>query len=64
MDTPLSSWFSYVSFYSIFYIYNLIEKYQHNHKLNTITKTENQNIHKRVQNLRIKKKNYTREPRT
>ena len=31
---------------------------QNTHKLNTITKTQNQNIHKRVQELRIKKKNF------
>ena len=43
---------------------SLIKKIQHTHKLNIITKNQNQNIHKRVQNLRIKKKNYTREPRT
>ena len=36
---------------------NLFEKHQHTHKLNTITKTQNQNIHKRVQIFLKKIKN-------
>ena len=31
------------------------KKNQHTQKLNTISKTQNQNIHKKVQKLRIKK---------
>ena len=45
---------------------NMIKKNQNTHKLNTITKTQNQNIQKWVRKLRIKKKlkTYIREPKT
>ena len=41
------------------------KKNQYTHKLNTITKTQNQNVHKRVQiwELKKKKKTYIKEPR-
>ena len=45
-----------VSQYKFFPSDDLIKKNQNIHKLNTITKTQNQNICKRVQKLRILKK--------
>ena len=41
---------------------SLIKKNQHTHKLNIITKTQNQNI--KIENLKKKLKTYIRESRT
>ena len=43
---------------------NLFEKLQHTHKLNTTTKTKNQNIHKKFKNWEYKKINKNLHKRT
>ena len=61
---PSDNLFLFLFFFFMIGSDNLFEKHQHTHKLNTITKTKTQNIHKKFKNWEYKKINKNLHKRT